>query len=162
MLTGSDPALLEVCCVTLDKTLLLLSAEIMQIFQPKENSCHEGILPGWCRHFCSQVFMTPLTSICQCPDYQPWALLPRAQAAAGSGQAVGLAVLRMALPSNHAEVPKTWRLAVSHGKTWPSAEASPGGGPCWTLSLPPPGWPACCCQPIVRSCSHRWLYSAHR
>ena len=34
----------------------------------------------------AQVFVTPLTSICQCPDYQPWALLPTAQAAAGSGQ----------------------------------------------------------------------------
>lgn len=45
-LTGPDLALLEVCYVTLDKSLLFLSAEIMQTFQSKENSCHEGILPG--------------------------------------------------------------------------------------------------------------------
>lgn len=50
---GSDLALPEVCCVTLDKSLLLLSAGIMQIFQAKENFFHEAVLPGWCRHFCS-------------------------------------------------------------------------------------------------------------
>ena len=122
----------------------------------------KGFCPADVGTSAAQVFMTPLTSICQCPDYQPWALLPTAQAAAGSGQGEGLAVLGMALTSNHTEVPKTRSLTVSHGKTWPSAEASPGGGPRWTLSLVPPGWPACCCQPIALSCSHRWLHSAHR
>lgn len=71
--------------MTLDKPLLLLSAEIMQIFQPKRIPVIRDSARLVARHSCSQVFMTPLTSICQCPDYRPWALLPRAQAAAGVG-----------------------------------------------------------------------------